>query len=495
MKLKLPISIFTIILIFIQCRLDIYAKKPDECMNCHLLVGDKLQKPADDFVKDIHYLRGITCAACHGGDATTDDMEAAMDKKKGYIGIPLKKTRYEVCIACHTDEKTMRNYGYKGPVNQYEHLQNSIHFKQSYNNQGPIADCITCHGAHGITSVKNPSSKVHPSKIVALCAGCHSDAAFMKNYNPGLPVDQAAKYRTSIHGAQNLKGDTRAAQCASCHGNHDIRRVKDPRSSVYITNIAATCSHCHSDAVLMAPYKIPTDQYDKYKRSVHGVALLEKGDVGAPSCNGCHGNHGAVPPGVESISKVCGTCHALNMELFEKSPHKSSFEREKLPECESCHSNHEIIHATDELLGVGKNATCITCHKEGDKGYLVGKTMREMIDSLKNNEKTAVSLLAEANKLGMDVSDEEYELKNLRQILIKARTSVHTFNLEEYEKEIEPGFQLAKETVQNGQTAVDNYYFRRKGLLVSTIIVSLLVVLLYIKLRRIEKTQKESGKL
>ena len=65
----------------------------------------------------------------------------------------------------------------------------------------------------------------------------------------------------------------------------------------------------------MKEYGIPTDQYEKYSKSVHGVALLQKHDLGAPACNKCHGNHGATPPGVESISKVCGTCHALNADL------------------------------------------------------------------------------------------------------------------------------------------------------------------------------------
>ncbi len=70
--------------------------------------------------------------------------------------------------------------------------------------------------------------------------------------------------------------------------------------------------------------------------------LLEKGDLSSPSCNDCHGNHGAVPPGVESISKVCGTCHVLNMELFEQSPHKKAFDENDYPECESCHGNHLV---------------------------------------------------------------------------------------------------------------------------------------------------------
>ena len=54
----------------------------------------------------------------------------------------------------------------------------------------------------------------------------------------------------------------------------------------------------------MAGYNIPTDVVTKYKQSVHYEALTKKGDLSAPTCNICHGNHGATPPGVESVANV-----------------------------------------------------------------------------------------------------------------------------------------------------------------------------------------------
>src|SRR5688572_12273090 len=47
-------------------------------------------------------------------------------------------------------------------------------------------------------------------------------------------------------------------------------------------------------------YGIPTDQAEKFKGSVHGEALLKNRDMAAPTCNDCHGNHGAAPPGATS---------------------------------------------------------------------------------------------------------------------------------------------------------------------------------------------------
>ncbi|MGE5812192.1 MAG: hypothetical protein ACM339_11860, partial [Ignavibacteria bacterium] len=357
----------------------------------------------------------------------------------------------------------------------------------SFNNQGPVADCVTCHGVHNTARVSNSNSPVYPTKIVALCGSCHSNASFMKNYNPALPIDQVAKYRSSVHGLKNSMGDKNAAQCSSCHGSHEIKAVNDPHSLVYPSNIPAVCSNCHSDKTKMAAYKIKTDQFDSYVKSVHGKSLLEKGDLSAPSCNDCHGNHGSVPPGVESISKVCGSCHTLNMELFEKSVHKQAFDKGNIPECESCHGNHNIAAITDELLGVGKNSSCIKCHKDEDNGFKAAHNMKKLIDSLKMEEEKAKVLLEEAQQKGMDVSDPLYSLKDIRQILIQTRTIIHGFDMGKFNDEIKTGFEISSSAKKEGADAIDNYYFRRKGLFVSTFIVTLLVIGLYIKIRKLEK--------
>lgn len=458
----------------------------DQCLNCHKELDDV---PAKNYVTDVHHSKNIPCAGCHGGDSKSDDMDIAMSKENDFIGVPKRSVRYEVCIKCHGNEETMKRYGSNLPANQYENLKNSVHFQPSYNNLGPIADCITCHSVHDIKRVKDPGSRVYPTKIVALCGSCHSDANFMKNYNPALPVDQVVKYKTSIHGEMNFKGDPNVAECSSCHGSHDIYAVKDSRSHVYKTNIPEVCSKCHSDSRLMSKYKLPSDQYDSYVKSVHGVALLEKGDLGSPSCNDCHGNHGAVPPGVESISKVCGTCHVLNMELFEQSPHKSAFDTNNFPECETCHDNHAVVHPTDNMVGIQKGSVCINCHSsnENDKGFLTAEDMKKMLDSLSTEDEATKKILADATQKGMDVSDAEYSLKDVRQILIQSRTSVHAFDITKFKEAISPGFEIIGKSKKAGVDAVDDYYFRRQGLGIATLIVTVLVIGLYFKIKKMEK--------
>lgn len=486
---KMTIPLLSVLFLIFAC-LSIQAQSTDECYKCHLDLDDV---PAKIFKTDVHFTIGITCAGCHGGDATSDDSDEAMSKEKGFIGIPTRTNRYQACVNCHSDIQKMKKFGSNLPTDQFENLKISIHFKPSFNQQGPIADCITCHSVHDIKSVKDPASKVFPTKITSLCGDCHSSAEFMRRYNPALPVDQVSKYRTSTHGILNAKGDPNAAECASCHGSHEIQAVKDSRSLVYATNIPLVCANCHSDAKLMAKYKIPTDQYDKYVSSVHGIALLEKGDLSSPSCNDCHGNHGAVPPGVESISKVCGTCHVLNMELFEQSPHKKAFDENDFPECESCHGNHNIIYSTDEMLGTQESSVCMDCHSAEDdnKGYKVAGEMKKLIDSLKAKDSETKSILDKAVQKGMDVSDATFSLKDVRQVLIQSRTIVHSFDLDKFKENINEGFTIVNKANKTGEEAIDEFYFRRIGLGFSTIIVTLLVIGLYIKLKKIEKKSKK----
>ncbi|OGL47645.1 MAG: hypothetical protein A2161_19940 [Candidatus Schekmanbacteria bacterium RBG_13_48_7] len=137
--------------------------------------------------------------------------------------------------------------------------------------------------------------------------------------------------------------------------------------------------------------------------------MLKKGDRGAPACNGCHGNHGALPPGVASLSHVCGVCHVNNSELFDKSPHKTAFDRLRIPQCEICHSNHDIVAATDSMLGIQKESVCIKCHTEEKlpAGYTAAKKLSESIETLNFKLEETKTLIEDAEQKGMEFSDQK----------------------------------------------------------------------------------------
>ncbi len=463
----------------------------DQCYSCH---KDGETPQAMLWPKDVHYQAGLTCADCHGGDASLDEKETAMAAAKGYLGKFGKVDIPKVCGKCHGSGRSdFKARFHLGDV--ADSLMAGVHGEAlRASDKGP--QCVSCHGVHNIARVSDPASPVSPGRVVKTCASCHSDAKYMRDFNPRLPVDQYDKYLTSVHGQKNAAGDPKPATCVSCHSNHMVLRVKDPRSPVYATRIPETCAKCHSDARYMAQYHIPTDQYAQYVRSQHGIALLKKSDLNAPACNSCHSNHGAAPPGSMSVVSVCGNCHQANAELFLKSPHAAPFSEKKLAGCVVCHGNHGVLAPTDSLVSLSSSASpCAKCHKAdgSDKSAPAILHMRALLDSLSSGQKKADRELDHAEELGMDVADAKYDLKDVRQALVQARVAIHSFKVADLADAVHPGIGVLAAAEKAGAEAVHDYYFRRQGLAVSTLIVTLVVVLLWLKIRQIEKEQKRQG--
>jgi predicted CXXCH cytochrome family protein len=182
----------------------------------------------------------------------------------------------------------------------------------------------------------------------------------------------------------------------------------------------------------------------------------------------------------------------LNSELFSASPHKSAFDAQKIPECESCHGNHAIMAANASLIGVTQGATCTRCHAEGSTGYGEAVVMRRLIDSLETSEERAKQLVGEAEQKGMEIGEAKFRLREIRQSRLESRTTVHAANEEKLRVVVGKGLGVAAWVTGEGERAIDDYYFRRVGLGVSTLIITFLAVMLYLYIRRLEKQQKES---
>jgi hypothetical protein len=358
--------------------------------------------------------------------------------------------------------------------------------------------CAACHGGdpsimglEGMDRKKGYIGKPARGQVVEVCGKCHSDAAFMRQYNPSLRVDQVVEYYTSVHGKRLREAkDQRVATCSSCHKPHSIRPANDARSSVHPLRVADTCGACHANKDYMASYKIPTDQVEKYKQSVHWKMIAQKSDLSAPTCNDCHGNHGAAPPGVSSVVNVCGQCHAVNAELFNKSGHSKIFGQMGIPGCASCHSNHAIFETSDAMLSTGDKSACTTCHPPTSSGATLAASMLASIDRLKNDYEKAHTLLSNAEHAGMEVSQPLFELNEAKTSLIKARAAIHGFDQTILDKEVVPGLKAAEKAHARGVSALDELQFRRKGLAISALIIFALVVGLILKIRQMEGKPK-----
>jgi hypothetical protein len=393
---------------------------------------------------------------------------------------PAAKSVESSCVRCHRDLGDPFDAPVKASV-QDIHFQNGL-------------SCHSCHG--GDPTREKPEEAMNPAKgfirqpsrkqIGPLCAACHSNPDIMRKYNPQARVDQYREYLTSVHGKKNVAGDTNVATCIDCHGHHGILAPKNPNSPVYATNVAATCGRCHSDGSLMKSYGIPTDQQELYSKSVHGEALMKERDLAAPTCNNCHGNHGAVPPGIDAVANVCGQCHAMQWEMFNQSPHKKAFADGQLKGCITCHQNHEIVRPDDAMLGVGESATCSICHAQGTAGYAAARQMKSAVLDLQKRLDAANQVLDRARKAGMEVSRPLYQLTEARDRLVRARVEVHRFNAAMLTKTVAEGGAIAQAGERSGEQALADLAFRRKGLAVSAVILLCMIGLLLLKIRQLK---------
>ena len=388
------------------------------------------------------------------------------------------------CIVCHQELEILPE--------DYEiydvHLRNGL-------------SCAGCHGGDPSSddediamSPENGFVEV-PSRedIPKFCGKCHSNPEFMRDFHPGVATDQVSQYYTSVHGQKLLSGDTKVAVCTNCHTTHGILASKDPRSSVYPLNVPMTCRKCHSNSVYMKPYKIPTNQYELYAGSVHGVALLDHKDIGAPTCNDCHGNHGATPPGLTSVTFICGSCHAINMEFFRQTRMASAFEEMQFHGCEQCHGYHAIKKTSDKLVGVNKESFCVNCHEDGDTGYEAAKNIKFHILELVGLYDSASTKVTDVQIKGMNDIDIGFLLQEGRQNLIESRTLIHTFDPEKVKEKTEDGKKVVNEAIGLADKEFDKYYTRRRGFAIATVVLVLFAVALFLKIRDIEKTQKSKN--
>lgn len=198
--------------------------------------------------------------------------------------------------------------------------------------------CVSCHGGvPGALTVE----EAHAGGVwlpkdglasVEHCGGCHADSEHMRGF--GLRTDQLIDYWISSHG-KLLREDpaARTAGCVQCHGAHGILPADDPRAPTHPRNQPQTCGQCHSDAGLMAERELRADCVELYRDSVHGQALLDQGLLSSPACADCHGSHGAMPPRVEELGRVCGQCHAPAAEAFRAGPHREAARTGAMDEC------------------------------------------------------------------------------------------------------------------------------------------------------------------
>ena len=383
------------------------------------------------------------------------------------------------CLECHA--------ALEGPLQKpAETFKIDIHTARGFG-------CADCHGgdaasgdpAVSMSRARGFKGKIARTAVPELCARCHSDSNLIHKFKPQQRVDQLAQYRTSVHGKRLAAGDAAVANCVDCHGVHDIREVRHALSPVHPLRLPETCARCHADAGRMSKYKLEHTQFVEYRQSMHWTALAKRGDLSAPSCASCHGNHGATPPQVNSVAAVCGTCHVLFEELYKKSPHQPVFTAMGAAGCIVCHGKHKIEKPAVKMLS-GDGSVCAQCHEADSAGGRAAAEIANRIKELDAALGRSEEILERARQSGMEVSEAQLQLMDGRENMIKARLAVHAFQTAAVAKPVQAGLVVAGKTYAAGVAAMKERTFRRFGLSISLAAILATMVGLWLAIRSIE---------
>lgn len=216
---------------------------------------------------------GVSCASCHAGfaeyphpenapkpacaqchQAITQEFSLsvhAAEIQKGNEGAPN-------CAFCHGEPHEIKIV--KTPNARRESVDNcgmchadaleafnkSIHGRDVARGVREAPVCTDCHGSHAVGGKNVAASSVSSQKLPDTCGRCHGNLKLMQRF--GLNVSQVTTFSSSFHGLAVKAGQQNVADCASCHGYHDILPSTDPASKIHPKNVAATCGACHPGA-------------------------------------------------------------------------------------------------------------------------------------------------------------------------------------------------------------------------------------------------------
>jgi formate dehydrogenase gamma subunit len=261
-------------------------KEAPYCWDCH---SSHYVYPKDDSLSTINLKNETeTCARCHADPRIV---------KKYHIPIANPSESYKTsihfkaimekgsttapgCSDCHGAHSLQPATNPNSTINKYNipktcsrcHRQIYQEYIESVHGQGMLSGasdapvCTDCHSEHNIKAHTDPTSTVYSTVISqTLCAECHEAERIVAKY--GLSERAVKSYTDSYHGLAIRGGSIVSANCASCHGVHDIRPSSDPKSSINKENLEQTCGKCHpgvSAQVTKGPVHIfPSPQSDK----------------------------------------------------------------------------------------------------------------------------------------------------------------------------------------------------------------------------------------
>ncbi|MBI4820547.1 MAG: hypothetical protein HY791_30040 [Deltaproteobacteria bacterium] len=201
------------------------------------------------------------------------------------------------------------------------------------------AGCADCHSSHGVVEKPNPSSEIHPTRIVATCRPCHEkEAASFRKSAHGAAVEKPGfewnldDQGNVVHPSNGKEAPVQPPVCSTCHLMHVVPTAKggrgaaEPHSRAFRLDIVKECGTCHRRLM------------ETYPETYHGKATL-LGDASAAKCSDCHTAHDNLPASdpASTVSEAnrpetCRKCHEGASDGFAAFwPHADHKDHEKYP--------------------------------------------------------------------------------------------------------------------------------------------------------------------
>ena len=243
--------------------------KAATCVDCHTRNHDltTILPPNDPRSTTNRSNIAETCGRCHGdksvmqGSGISDRPFLSYRESVHAKALAQGNVSAAVCTDCHKSHDILPASDSRSPIAKINipvtcskcHQAESAEFMQSVHGQAvargvsrsPV--CTDCHGIHGITSpVEKATASATTAVATDTCAACHEGVALTREF--GVAGGRVKSYQDSYHGLASKFGSKVVANCASCHGVHNILPSSDPKSMVSTNNLPQTCGQCHIGA-------------------------------------------------------------------------------------------------------------------------------------------------------------------------------------------------------------------------------------------------------
>ena len=239
------------------------AAQAANCQDCHGGAHEILAA-ADDKSPVNHANIPATCGRCHGQkflmESNGESGQPFISYQQSVHGLAIEKgsKKAAVCTDCHGSHEILPANNAKSPIYKFnvpstcgkchgtvqQTFDESIHGQAIARGNGLAPVCTDCHGIHSIKAHIDPNSSVSEQNIArTTCARCHEGVRLSQEF--GVAGGRVSTYLDSYHGLASEGGSVVVANCASCHGVHNILPSSDPRSTINKANLDATCGQCH----------------------------------------------------------------------------------------------------------------------------------------------------------------------------------------------------------------------------------------------------------